>query len=153
MQTTGMVQATPLLIMRKCGAHPESRVYCQAETCNVDRANSGAIGCLEILVNLDEIELDVKNALEGDTPLHKAVQFQTTDVPMAEAMVELLLEGGADPSILNRNKLTPLQLVHPQNTALKELLEQGATSYQMVSQQRMIPGGGLSLFLCRMIRI
>ncbi|ORY91063.1 ankyrin repeat-containing domain protein [Syncephalastrum racemosum] len=94
-------------------------------------ANSGAIGCLEVLVNLDEIDLDIKNALEGDTPLHKAVQFQETDVPMAVAMVELLLAGGADPSILNRNKLTALQLVHPQNTALKELLEQGATSYQM----------------------
>lgn len=63
----------------------------------MNRAKAGAIGCLEILVNLDDIELDVQNRLEGDTPLHKAVQYQTEDVEMATAMVELLLAAGADP--------------------------------------------------------
>lgn len=60
-------------------------------------AKAGSIGCLELLVNLDDIDLNVKNRLEGDTPLHKAVQYQDEDLPMAIAMVEILLEGGADP--------------------------------------------------------
>ena len=60
-------------------------------------AKAGSIGCLELLVNVDDIEIDVKNRLEGDTPLHKAVQHQDEDLPMAVAMVELLLEAGADP--------------------------------------------------------
>ncbi|KAG2225757.1 hypothetical protein INT45_011425 [Circinella minor] len=94
-------------------------------------AKAGSIGCLELLVNVDDIEIDVKNRLEGDTPLHKAVQHQDEDLPMAVAMVELLLEAGADPSIENRNKLTPILLVNPQNKELKELLEQGAAAYQM----------------------
>ncbi|KAI9488016.1 ankyrin repeat-containing domain protein, partial [Zychaea mexicana] len=87
-------------------------------------AQFGSIGCLELLVNLDDIDFDVKNRLEGDTPLHKAVQHQSEDVPMAVAMVEILLEAGADPNIENRNKLTPITLVNPQNKELKELLEQ-----------------------------
>ncbi|CDH50714.1 predicted protein [Lichtheimia corymbifera JMRC:FSU:9682] len=94
-------------------------------------AKAGSIGCLELLVNLDDIDLNVKNRLEGDTPLHKAVQYQDEDLPMAIAMVEILLEGGADPSIENRNKLTPILLVNPKNTELKEMLEQGTAAFQM----------------------
>jgi ankyrin repeat protein len=35
--------------------------------------------------------------LEGQTPLHIAVQYANQDHEMALAMVELLLAGGADP--------------------------------------------------------
>jgi ankyrin repeat protein len=48
-------------------------------------------------VNHDDIDLDIQNTLEGDTPLHVAVQYANQDHEMAVAMVELLLAGGADP--------------------------------------------------------
>lgn len=50
-----------------------------------------------MLVNHDDINLDIKNTLEGQTPLHIAVQYANQDHEMALAMVELLLAGGADP--------------------------------------------------------
>ncbi|KAI7886009.1 ankyrin [Lichtheimia hyalospora FSU 10163] len=94
-------------------------------------AKGGSIECLEALVNLDDIDLDIKDHMEGNTPLHKAVEYQSKDVPVAECMVDLLLQGGADPSIENRNKSTPLLMVDSRNTKLKELLEQGLVAYQM----------------------
>ncbi|KAI8138970.1 ankyrin [Fennellomyces sp. T-0311] len=93
-------------------------------------AKAGSIGCLELLVNEDDIDLDVKNRLEGDTPLHKAVQFQNDHAETAYIMVELLIAGGADPRIVNRNKLTPSALVNPNNKELKKLLEDAVASYQ-----------------------
>ena len=60
-------------------------------------AKGGSIECLEALVNLDDIDLDIKDHMEGNTPLHKAVEYQSKDVQVAECMVDLLLQGGADP--------------------------------------------------------
>lgn len=48
-------------------------------------------------MNQDEITLDIQNTLEGETPLHLAVQYANQDHEMAAAMVELLILGGADP--------------------------------------------------------
>ncbi|ORX54073.1 ankyrin repeat protein [Hesseltinella vesiculosa] len=85
-------------------------------------AKSGALGCLEHLVNLDDIDLNIKNRMEGYTPLHFAVEYQKEDVEMAIAMVDILLQGGSDPKIENRNKLTAAMMVQPQNKELKTLL-------------------------------
>lgn len=60
------------------------------------RAKHGALNCLEKLVNHDGIDLDIKNTVEGDTPLHKAVVYDE-DPEIALALVELLLEAEADP--------------------------------------------------------
>ncbi|KAG0174371.1 hypothetical protein DFQ28_006647 [Apophysomyces sp. BC1034] len=94
-------------------------------------AKTGSLGCLELLVNLDDIDLDVVNRLEGDTPLHSAVQYQDQDLDMAVAMVELLLAAEADPRIRNRQKCTPIMLVNPDNTALKTLLTDAAVAYEL----------------------
>jgi hypothetical protein len=59
-------------------------------------AKHGALNCLEKLVNHDDIDLDIKNTVEGDTPLHKAVVYDE-DPEIALAIVELLLEAEADP--------------------------------------------------------
>ncbi|KAI9311240.1 hypothetical protein BX666DRAFT_2032251 [Dichotomocladium elegans] len=104
-------------------------------------AKNGSIDCLEALVNIDNINLDIKNRIEGDTPLHNAVRYQTEHVEMAVAMVQLLLEGGADPeganynksdafSIKNRDQLKPIDLVIPKYTDLKEILEHGVIANQ-----------------------
>ncbi|KAI8578253.1 hypothetical protein K450DRAFT_247959 [Umbelopsis ramanniana AG] len=93
-------------------------------------AKHGSLDCLELLVGHDGIDLDIKNTLEGDTPLHKAVEF-ADDPDVAIAMVEILLEAEADPRIKNRNQLTPIQLVNPNNEEMKDLLESAVVSYQV----------------------
>lgn len=60
------------------------------------RAKYGALNCMEILVNLDGIKVNVQNKMQKETPLHKAVQYQD-DPDLALSMVDLLLEAGADP--------------------------------------------------------
>ncbi|CEG66719.1 hypothetical protein RMATCC62417_03250 [Rhizopus microsporus] len=94
-------------------------------------AKTGSIGCLEVLVNHEEIDLDIQNTLEGNTPLHLAVQYANEDHDMAVAMVELLLAAGADPKIANRNKLTPIQLVNPKHTDIKKTLEEASAAYDL----------------------
>ncbi|KAI8059963.1 ankyrin repeat-containing domain protein [Gilbertella persicaria] len=94
-------------------------------------AKSGSIGCLEVLVNHDEVDLDIQNTLEGATPLHLAVQYANQDHEMAAAMVELLLAGGANPKIQNRNQLTPAMLVNPQYKDIKQQLDSASVAYDM----------------------
>lgn len=112
------------------------------------------------MVNHDDIDLDIKNTVEGDTPLHKAVVYDE-DPEIAIAIVELLLEAEADPRyvtllhalhfsitivltvypcvyrIQNRNQLTPLQLVSPQNQEMKDLINSAVVAYQVVSPKAM----------------
>ncbi|CAO3698695.1 unnamed protein product [Rhizopus stolonifer] len=94
-------------------------------------AKFGSIGCLEVLVNVEDIDLDIQNTLEGNTPLHLAVEYADQDHDMASALVELLLAGGADPKIQNRNKLTPIQLANPKYKDIKEKLEEASAAYDM----------------------
>ncbi|CAO3644702.1 unnamed protein product [Cunninghamella blakesleeana] len=94
-------------------------------------AKNGSLGCLEHLVNLDHIDLNIKNILEGNTPLHCAVEYQDQDYEYALSMVDILIQGGADVNIENRNKLTPIMLVKPGRTKLKELLLQATASLQV----------------------
>ncbi|GAN01375.1 ankyrin [Mucor ambiguus] len=94
-------------------------------------AKAGSIGCLEVLVNHDDIDLDIKNTLEGQTPLHIAVQHADQDHEMALAMVELLLAGGADPKIADRRKLTPIMMVNPKYQDIKEKLDEASVAIDL----------------------
>ncbi|KAI8076900.1 ankyrin [Halteromyces radiatus] len=99
-------------------------------------AKSGALGCLELLVNLDDIDLNIQNRMEGYTPLHYAVEYQDKDEDLAYAMVDILLQGGADIKIENRNKLTPIMMVHSKNKDLRDLLSQSVAVYQVVRKKK-----------------
>lgn len=54
------------------------------------------MSCLELLVTLKAIDLNMRDRIDQDTPLHKAVQYKE-DYDIAIAMVDQLLEAGADP--------------------------------------------------------
>lgn len=76
---------------------------------------------IQMLKNLIKIGVDInaKNS-EGNTPLHLAV----CDINKIK-IVQILLDAGADMSIANYNKYTPLDLVN--NTqALDILIAKGA---------------------------
>ncbi|KAI9304695.1 ankyrin repeat-containing domain protein [Cunninghamella echinulata] len=94
-------------------------------------AKYGSLGCLEYLVNLDDIDLNIKNLLEGNTPLHYAVEYQNKDEELSYSMVDILLQGGSDVKIENRNKMTPAMLVNPKNDELKKLLTQASAAYEV----------------------
>ncbi|KAI8339211.1 ankyrin [Chlamydoabsidia padenii] len=94
-------------------------------------AKFGSLNCLELLVNLDDIDLDAKNRMDGNTPLHYAVEYQTKDPEYALAMVDLLIQGGADTKIENRRKETPAMLVLPRNKDISDLLNGSSANYQM----------------------
>lgn len=59
-------------------------------------ARFGSLSCLELLLRVPGINLNLKNIKEGNTPLHLAVQYNE-DPEVALSMVDALLDAGADP--------------------------------------------------------
>ncbi|KAI7866925.1 uncharacterized protein EV154DRAFT_153461 [Mucor mucedo] len=92
---------------------------------------AGSIGCLEVLVNHDEVDLDIQDRIGGDTPLHLAVQYANKEHDMAFAMIDLLLAGGADPNITNRNKMTPIMICNPKYKDIIDKLDGASVAYNM----------------------
>ncbi|KAL9098675.1 MAG: hypothetical protein Q9163_005711 [Psora crenata] len=89
-------------------------------------AASGSYDTLDLLLDQAGVEVDPVDRLDWDTPLHKAVMYinglSKAERDGAVALVQLLLDAGADPRVRNRAEMTPLQLVDPNNDALKEVL-------------------------------
>ncbi|CAO3631650.1 unnamed protein product [Cunninghamella echinulata] len=81
---------------------------------------NGALNCLELLVRVGGIQINIKNNL-GNTPLHYAVQY-ADDVDLALEMVSVLLDNGADPRLKNKDHVTSLALVDETNEDMKDLL-------------------------------
>ncbi|KAI8381386.1 ankyrin repeat-containing domain protein [Radiomyces spectabilis] len=94
-------------------------------------AKFGSIGCLELLVNLDDIDLDIKNRMEGNTPLHMAVRYAEQDEETAISIIDLLLQADADPSIRNNANLTPAMLLDPRRKEIKKMLDEAAVAAQL----------------------
>lgn len=105
---------------------------------------------VDTLLDQEGLEVDPLDRLEGDTPLHKAVRFVNGlakgEWEDGKAMVELLLDAGADPRsvaigscmlsevpwlywadtgyrIRNKAKLKPFELVDPRNSDLRSILQ------------------------------
>jgi uncharacterized protein len=59
----------------------------------------GSLDCLDMLLDQEGVEVDPRNRMEGDTPLHSAARLSTQNGAEEEAreIVEMLLEAGADP--------------------------------------------------------
>lgn len=58
----------------------------------------GSYECLDVLLDQEGVEVDPVNRMEGDTPLHSAARLSAQgDEEGAQAVVEMLLEAGADP--------------------------------------------------------
>ena len=59
----------------------------------------GSLECLDLLLDQEGVEVDPRNRMEGDTPLHSAARLSIEDGAADEAkeVIEMLLEAGADP--------------------------------------------------------
>ncbi len=105
---------------------------------------------LDKLLDQEGLEIDNKDRMEGDTPLHKAVRFVNSvaseNWQQADAVPDILLDAGCDPRsvdslglsaaistnncadsrtrrIRNKAKLTACDLVDPRNTELRSRLK------------------------------
>jgi hypothetical protein len=65
---------------------------------------SGNIRAVEMLVEIEGIDLDVKNTRSHDTPLHAAIKRNY------EKIARILWDNGADPNIKNKQGLTAFAL-------------------------------------------
>ncbi|KAF9998625.1 hypothetical protein BGZ79_007707 [Entomortierella chlamydospora] len=88
-------------------------------------ARQGSKDCMEILLHFDELNVNVANRLEGDTPLHKAAAYEDPD--MALIMVELLVNRGASLNAVNKHRQKPVDKA-PSDTheEVKTFLENAA---------------------------
>ena len=90
-------------------------------------AQSGSYDVMDVLLDQEGLEVDPVDRMEGDTPLHKAVRFVNSlgkeDWEGGAAIVELLLDAGADAKIRNKAKLKPVDLVDPRNENLRSTLQ------------------------------
>ncbi|KAJ1984791.1 hypothetical protein H4R34_000411 [Dimargaris verticillata] len=88
-------------------------------------AQCGAFDCVKLLLthkNTVGLNINIKNRIENDTPLHKAVAY-TDDPGVAFDIVKLLLDAGANPSCRNKLSQKPVQLVSPGNKELRDWLD------------------------------
>ncbi|KAG9303600.1 hypothetical protein G9A89_018496 [Geosiphon pyriformis] len=117
-------------------------IFSQPDTYNINHVDSignaalhyaaqfGSLTAIQLLLQQPNIKLDLQNRLERDTPLHKAVQY-LDDPSVALEIVKLLIDAGADPTIQNKNRQRPENLVHPGNQELKKLLQQASMALQV----------------------
>jgi ankyrin repeat protein len=97
-------------------------------------ATRASLECLDMLLDQEGVEVDPRNRIQGDTPLHSAARLSAEDGigEDAEAVITMLLEAGADPRypvvtvtdlrIRNKGQLKAIDIVPVQNQKLKGIL-------------------------------
>ena len=92
-----------------------------------EAALRGNYEIIDALLDQPGFECDPVNRIEGDTPLHSAIRWINSEPAeqreFGNSLVEMMLEAGSSSRVKNKGGLTPLQLVDPRNTALRELIQ------------------------------
>ncbi|KAK9462280.1 ankyrin repeat-containing domain protein [Lipomyces oligophaga] len=86
-------------------------------------ASNGSYECLDILLDVEGVEVDPVNRMEGNTPLHCAAIYAEEEPEHAVAIVDMLIDAGADPRVRNKLKDKPIDLVSKSNTALRQAFQ------------------------------
>ncbi|KAK3383532.1 hypothetical protein B0T24DRAFT_673390 [Lasiosphaeria ovina] len=91
-----------------------------------EAALRGNYEIIDTLLDQPGFECDPVNRVEGDTPLHSAIRWINSEPAeqheFGNALVDMMLEAGSNPRHKNKGGLTPVQLVDPRNTGLRELI-------------------------------
>ncbi|KAL7319689.1 hypothetical protein PS15m_002796 [Mucor circinelloides] len=93
-------------------------------------ARFGSLTCMELLLKVPNINVNLKNKKEGNTPLHLAVQYEE-DPEVALNMVDILIDAGADPRIQNNAKSTVEDYVVGRNDDMRDLIDRAVAGYDM----------------------
>ncbi|KAI0800492.1 ankyrin [Fomes fomentarius] len=83
-------------------------------------AAGGFPDVLEHLLEYDGCDVDLQNRTEGATPLHLALRIE--DAELRKAIVESLLDAGADPKVKDKNGETVFGLVSNDDSEIRTLL-------------------------------
>ncbi|KAJ2897559.1 hypothetical protein IWW38_001679 [Coemansia aciculifera] len=94
---------------------------CSAQTVSID--------CAKLLVEVSDINPNIQDKLEGDTPLHKAL-IHCEETEDALVLAQLLLKAGSDPRILNKKGQRALMLVEPEEEDIRRLLLQATLAFE-----------------------
>ncbi|KAF1797467.1 ankyrin repeat-containing domain protein [Mucor lusitanicus] len=95
-------------------------------------ARFGSLTCMELLLKIPNINVNLKNKKEGNTPLHLAVQYEE-DPEVALNMVDILIDAGADPRVQNNAKSTVEDYVVGRSDDMRDLIDRAVAGYDMVS--------------------
>ncbi|KAF8600850.1 ankyrin [Ceratobasidium sp. AG-I] len=82
-------------------------------------AANASLDVLEHILEQDECDVDLQNRIEGHTPLHLAVRIPDKDE--RQAVVESLLDAGADPRVKDKHGQRPIDSVPFTDTELRDL--------------------------------
>jgi len=112
-----------------------------------EAAARGNYEVIDALLDQPGFECDPINRVEGDTPLHTAIRWinsePTEQREFGNSLVDMMLEAGSSPRIRNKGGLTPLQLVDPRNTALRELIQKH--EYASLNAGDFVSAGDVSI--------
>lgn len=84
-------------------------------------AANGAYDVIDLILDQEGVEIDPINRLQQSTPLHNAVEFAATDKVLGKAVVELLIEAGADPMPKNVRGKRAIDLAAGNNEIIQSL--------------------------------
>ncbi|OLY78661.1 Ankyrin repeat-containing protein [Smittium mucronatum] len=94
-------------------------------------AQFGSVECVEILLGRKDINVNIPNRMEQETPLFKAVSLYDQN-ELSLKITALLIAAGADPRLKNRNGRRPIDLVPFNYKELRTLLLQATLAINMV---------------------
>lgn len=87
---------------------------------------------LDVLLDVEGVEIDPLDRLDGETPLHFSVRYCAAEPEHGLFIVETLIEAGADPRIRNKNGEKPVDLA--QDDKLVEVLQSAEFAYDVEQQ-------------------
>lgn len=75
-------------------------------------AHHGSLETLDLLLDQEGVEIDPRNRLMSNTPLHQAVEFARGpgNAVVGQQVVELLIECGAQPNLRNSTGKMPIDI-------------------------------------------
>lgn len=86
-------------------------------------AKYGNYEVMDMLLDIDGVDVNVRAKMNGNTPLHYAASYSFEDAEYAVFIVNELINCGADVSIRNNDNLKAVDIVGESNEKLKEELE------------------------------
>jgi len=95
-------------------------------------AQYGANEVLDELLNVEGLEVDPVNRLDGDTPLHVSIRYANEKaLDLGQHMADLLCEAGADPRVRNKGGQKAVMMVStaPDFEGLRDILRKAEYAY------------------------
>jgi ankyrin repeat protein len=93
-------------------------------------ASCGSTVVLEYILSHDDCDVDPVNRLQGATPLHLALEIDDKD--LRKAVVESLLDAGANTKIKDKNGDTVLDLLRADDTEIRALIRKAEADATVV---------------------